>query len=81
VQRIENGKPGGAKPHSRNLRKTPLPDIPECTALEMHLHYGIYVYTINGGYQLRLSQEREKMYSCGASRLNWRWNLPGTARS
>jgi hypothetical protein len=20
------------------------------------------------------------MYSCGASRLNWRWNLPGTAR-
>jgi hypothetical protein len=29
-------------------------------ALEMHLDYGIYVYTINGGYQLRLSQEREK---------------------
>ena len=31
----------------------------------MHLHYGIYVYTINGGYQLRLSQEREKCTRAG----------------
>jgi uncharacterized protein len=34
-------------------------------ALEMHLHYGIYVYTINGEYQLRLSQEREKCTRAG----------------
>jgi uncharacterized protein len=31
----------------------------------MHLHYGIYVYTINGGYQLRLSQKREKCTRAG----------------